>query len=110
MVVTDDNNTIQGWGESPKSKAETQGSSKPSMADHNRSEQKRPDGNGSEQKTAAAAATGVGDDKSVGKGLLLWEGEKVQERKGKGGPDGRPKPTAGEGGGDLGVLVEIVND
>jgi hypothetical protein len=38
-----------------RSKVETQGSSKPSMTDHNRSEQKRPDGNGSEQKIAVAA-------------------------------------------------------
>ncbi|GKE54941.1 hypothetical protein Tco_1490097, partial [Tanacetum coccineum] len=79
MVVTDDSNTIQGWGESPKrkphkSKVETQGSSKPSMADRNSSEQKRLDGNGSEQKIAAA--TLMGDDGSVGKGLLLWEREK----------------------------------
>ncbi|GJR74596.1 hypothetical protein Tco_0086961 [Tanacetum coccineum] len=78
MVVTDDSNTIQGWGESPKSKAETQGSNKPSMADRNSSEQKGLDGNGSEQKTAAAAAAALtGDDGSVGKGLLLWEREKV---------------------------------
>ncbi|GJY67596.1 hypothetical protein Tco_0469834 [Tanacetum coccineum] len=53
------------------------------MADRNSSEQKRPDGNGSEQKTAAAAAALMGDDGSVGKGLLLWEGENVQERKRK---------------------------
>ena len=44
------------------------------MTDHNRSEQKRPDGNGSEQKTTVvvaniAAAAEMGDDRSVGKDI-----------------------------------------
>ncbi|GKC05910.1 hypothetical protein Tco_0997520 [Tanacetum coccineum] len=61
------------------------------MADRNSSEQKRPDGNGSEQKTAGWEMT----DLWV-RGFYYGKGKMYKKGKGKGGPNGRLKSTAEE--------------